>query len=59
MTASARPAPFFLAEDRALDFLNSVAAPWGSAIEWIGDGGDLLDWLELGDLVPAWNRIVR
>ncbi len=53
MTETARPAPFFLAEDRALDFLNSIAAPWGSEIEWIGDGHDLLAWLELAALVPA------
>ena len=48
-----RPAPFFVAEDRALDFLNSIASPWGREIEWIGDGHDLLAWLELADLIPA------
>ena len=53
MTKAARPAPFFLAADRALDFLNSVAVPWGSEIEWIGDGHELLAWLEHAALVPA------
>ena len=53
MTETARPTPFFLAEDPALDFLNSIATPWGSEIEWIGDGRDLLAWLELAALVPA------
>ena len=53
MTETARPTPFFLAEDYALDFLNSVASPWGSKIEWIGDGHDLLAWLELAGLVPV------
>ena len=53
MTETARPTPFFVAEARALDFLNSIAAPWGSEIEWIRDGHDLLAWLELAALVPA------
>ncbi len=53
MTETARPAPFFLAEDRALDFLNSIASPWESEIEWIGDGQELLAWLELAGLVPT------
>ena len=53
MTETARPAPFFLADDRALDFLNSVAAPWGNEIDWICDGQDLLAWLELAALVPT------
>ena len=41
MTKTARPAPFFVADDRALDFLNSIASPWGTEIEWIGSGYDL------------------
>lgn len=53
MTETTRPAPFFVAEDRALDFLNSIASPWGREIEWIDDGRDLLGWLELADLIPA------
>ena len=52
MTKDARPTPFFLAEDRALDFLNSIATLWENEIEWIDDGRDLLAWLELADLVP-------
>jgi predicted RNA-binding Zn ribbon-like protein len=47
-----RPTPFFIADDRALDFLNSVACPWGSEIEWLRDGSDLLAWLDHADLVP-------
>jgi predicted RNA-binding Zn ribbon-like protein len=53
MTQNVRPAPFFLADDRALDFLNSIASPWGKEIEWIGDGYDLLAWLEFSALVPS------
>ncbi len=49
----ARPEPLFIADDQALDLLNSVAAPWGTQIEWLGDGQDLLAWLEQAGLVPA------
>ncbi len=41
-----RPDPFLIAEEPALDFVNSVCAPWGDEIEWIGDPQDLLDWLD-------------
>jgi len=52
MTEPVRPKPLFIADDRALDLLNSVGAPWGTAIEWLGDGRDLLAWLEQAGLVP-------
>lgn len=42
----ARPAPFFLGDHLAMDFLNTTAAPWGEPIEWLGSGADLVDWLE-------------
>ena len=51
--AEPRPAPFFIGDDLALDFLNSVAAPSGSAIEWLTNGGDLIGWLEQARAVPA------
>ena len=51
--ANPRPAPFFVGDDLALDFLNSIAAPWGRQIEWLANGGDLLAWLEEADAVPA------
>jgi len=47
------PAPFFIGDDVALDFLNSVAAPWGQKIEWLSNGGDLVSWLEQAHAVPA------
>ncbi len=50
---ASRPAPFFVGEHPALDFLNTVASPWGELIEWIGNGEDLLSWLERAHLVPA------
>lgn len=47
-----RPAPFFIGDDPALDFLNSVAAPWGTEIEWLAGGEDLVAWLEQASLLP-------
>lgn len=40
-----RPEPFFIADHRALDFLNSVASPHGKKIDWLDDGPALLAWL--------------
>jgi predicted RNA-binding Zn ribbon-like protein len=51
-----RPAPFFVADHLALDFVNSRAA--GS--EWLADGQDLLDWLEqAGAVGPVVSRRFR
>jgi predicted RNA-binding Zn ribbon-like protein len=43
----------FIADSAALDFLNSVATPVDTEIDWIGDGEGLLAWLEQAQLVPA------
>jgi predicted RNA-binding Zn ribbon-like protein len=48
-----RPAPMFIADARGLDFLNTVAAPSGSEIEWLGNGQDLLAWLEQAGLITV------
>ncbi len=48
-----RPAPFFIGDDLALDFLNSIAAPAGTQIEWLASGGDFIAWLEQAHAVPA------
>jgi predicted RNA-binding Zn ribbon-like protein len=57
MNTAERPAPFLVADDPALDFLNSVASPWGAPIEWLEDGRDLLTWLAAAGLVePADAR---
>lgn len=53
MSETERPAAFFIADDTALDFLNTVAAPWGTEIEWLGHGEDLLSWLELSGLLDS------
>jgi predicted RNA-binding Zn ribbon-like protein len=43
----------FLADSPGLDFLNSVATPVDTPVDWIGDGEGLLDWLSQANYVPA------
>ena len=50
---SPRPAPFFVADDAALDFLNTVASPWGAEIEWLASGADLVAWLDQAACLPT------
>lgn len=52
MNENQRPTPTFLADALGLDFLNSVATPIDTEVEWITSGNDLLDWLEQSKLVP-------
>jgi predicted RNA-binding Zn ribbon-like protein len=51
MTA-ARPAAIFIADAVGLDFLNSIATPVDTPIEWLASGEDLLEWLAYAKLVP-------
>jgi predicted RNA-binding Zn ribbon-like protein len=48
-----RPAPFFIADAIALDFLNSNAKPVDTPVEWLASGDDLLNWLQTAELVPV------
>jgi predicted RNA-binding Zn ribbon-like protein len=48
-----RPSAIFVGDAPGLDFLNSIATPVDTAIDWIDDGEGLLDWLEQAQLVPA------
>lgn len=50
--APLRPPAFFLADDRALDLLNTRATPGGETVEWLADGADLLDWMAAAGLAP-------
>ena len=43
--ADMRPAPFFVGDSAALDFLNSIAAPRTVEFEWLASGADVLDWM--------------
>src|ERR1700759_628475 len=47
-----RPAPIFVADSPGIDFLNSIATPVDTEVEWIGSGEDLIDWLLQAGLVP-------
>ena len=43
----------FIADSAALDFLNSIATPADTTIDWISDGEGLLTWLQQAQLVPT------
>lgn len=43
----------FVGDALGLDFLNSIATPVDTAIDWIEDGEGLLRWLEQAGLVPG------
>src|SRR5215475_12841732 len=47
------PPPVFVADVVGLDFLNTVAVPVDSQVEWLGSGDDLIAWLEAAELVPS------
>jgi len=49
----ARPALGFIADNSALDFLNSIATPRATEFDWISSGADLMDWLEARGLVSG------
>jgi predicted RNA-binding Zn ribbon-like protein len=42
----------FVADALGLDFLNSIATPVDTPVDWIGNGDGLLDWLKQAHLVP-------
>jgi len=42
----------FVGDAPGLDFLNSVATPADTAMDWIDDGAGLLSWLEQAELAP-------
>ena len=48
-----RSPAIFIADSTGLDFLNSLATPTDTAIDWIEDGEGLIAWLSQAGLVPA------
>jgi predicted RNA-binding Zn ribbon-like protein len=46
----------FVADHRALDFLNTRAEPDGITHEWLADGDDLVAWLEAAKMLDASVR---
>src|SRR5262245_5294948 len=51
MTANLPPA-IFIADAVGLDFLNSIATPGDTPVDWIADGEGYLRWLEQAGLAP-------
>lgn len=48
-----QPTPaLFVADALGLDFLNSIAKPVDTPVDWIDDGEGLLVWLEQAHLIP-------
>jgi predicted RNA-binding Zn ribbon-like protein len=47
-----RPA-IFIADSLGLDFLNSIATPVDTPVDWLDSGDGLLKWLAQAKLVPA------
>lgn len=50
---SNRPPAMFIADSLGLDFLNSIATPVDTPVDWIDDGDGLIDWLGQAGLVPS------
>ncbi len=50
---SQRTPAIFVADAIGLDFLNSIATPVDTPVDWIDDGEGLLSWLEQARLVPT------
>jgi predicted RNA-binding Zn ribbon-like protein len=48
-----RPHAIFVGDALGIDFLNSIATPVDTPVDWIEDGEGLLSWLEQAKLVPA------
>src|SRR3954449_288073 len=48
-----KPPAFFISGSLGLDFLNTLATPVDTQVDWIDDGDGLLAWLEQTRLVPA------
>ena len=44
--------PFFVADHRAIDFLNTLATPAAEQLDWLADGEAFLIWLRQGFTIP-------
>lgn len=47
------PPAIFVADAMGLDFINSIATPVDTPVDWIADGDGLLRWLKQAELVPS------
>jgi predicted RNA-binding Zn ribbon-like protein len=48
-----RPPANFIADSPGLDFLNSIATPVDTPVDWLDNGDGLVAWLTQAKLVPA------
>src|SRR5215468_439142 len=48
-----RPPAMFVGDALGLDFLNSIATPVDTPVDWIESGEGLVVWIEQASLVPA------
>ena len=48
-----RPPANFIADSLGLDFLNSIATPVDTPVDWLDSGDGLVAWLAEANLVPA------
>ena len=48
-----RPPAIFVADSPGLDFLNSIATPLDTPVDWLDSGAGLAAWLAQAELVPA------
>src|ERR1700744_4327533 len=48
-----KPPAIFVADALGLDFLNSIATPVDTPVDWLDSGDGLLRWLAQAKLVPA------
>jgi predicted RNA-binding Zn ribbon-like protein len=48
-----RPPAIFVGDAPGLDFLNSIATPIDTPVDWIADGEGYLNWLEQAHLAPG------
>jgi predicted RNA-binding Zn ribbon-like protein len=48
-----RPPAIFIADSPGLDFLNSIATPIDTPVDWLDSGDGLLKWLAQAKLMPA------
>ena len=48
-----KPPAIFIADSLGLDFLNSIATPVDTPVDWLDGGDGLLKWLAQAKLVPA------
>ncbi len=48
-----RPPAIFIADSLGLDFLNSIATPIDTPVDWLDSGDGFLKWLAQAKLVPA------